>query len=284
MKPLAVFMIAFVSSMVLGSSGVLTANAATNQFVQTPVGLLPAACVFDVGNNAMVFSNGTVVLSNGVRETNTCSKSAQAQYSPPQSSWVEYAGYTDPSLPTSYTGTWVPNSSPTSNNGQVIYLFTSLIDPYGDIIQPVLQWGYNGAFGGAYWTIASWYCAGITCNHSTPITVSVNDVIQGTITGYGCNSTGCPFSITTTDSSISQSTTLNVRTCGACTEATVTLEAYSINSCSDFPSSGYTHFSQLSMSNSNGPVSISWSNYIVTNYGCSQSVSSGTVTNVYLDY
>jgi len=54
-------------------------------------------------------------------------------------------------------GFWTVPSNP-SDNGALIYLFNG-IEPsnFSAILQPVLQYGSNGAFGGNYWVIASWY-------------------------------------------------------------------------------------------------------------------------------
>src|SRR5208282_1418503 len=56
--------------------------------------------------------------------------------------------------------TWIVPPSPTSDDGQILYFFPGLEDMSNviSIVQPVLQWGNNGIFGGRYWLVASWNC------------------------------------------------------------------------------------------------------------------------------
>lgn len=66
--------------------------------------------------------------------------------------------------------------------GALIYLFNG-IEPTNQrwILQPVLQWASNGAFGGDYWVIASWFVepTGYVF-YSQPQVVVSGDVIRGT--------------------------------------------------------------------------------------------------------
>jgi hypothetical protein len=93
------------------------------------------------------------------------------------------------------------NPSPPSGDSPLIYLFSSLQNNEGlssngagcgsniILIQPVLQWGYNGANGGAYWSMAAWEVWG--CNsdcvtncsagHSPYVTVTAGDSLNGTM-------------------------------------------------------------------------------------------------------
>jgi hypothetical protein len=60
---------------------------------------------------------------------------------------------------TSLSTSWVIPAGPTNTtDNQLIYIFNGLSDAAGDnIMQPVLQWGFNGAFGVQKWVIANWY-------------------------------------------------------------------------------------------------------------------------------
>jgi hypothetical protein len=107
---------------------------------------------------------------------------------------------------------WVVPTDPSPPNGDtpLEYFFSSLQNNQGNsnsgmggcgsnnnviIIQPVLQWGSNGANGGAYWTMASWEVWG--CNsdcrtgcssaHSPYEQVYEGDKIIGTMWQYTGN-------------------------------------------------------------------------------------------------
>jgi hypothetical protein len=77
-------------------------------------------------------------------------------------------------------GSWVVPPNP-SALGALIYLFNG-IEPTNQqwILQPVLQWGSNGAFGGDYWVIATWLVGPNNfAFYSTPEQVFVGDTIAG---------------------------------------------------------------------------------------------------------
>lgn len=60
------------------------------------------------------------------------------------------------------------------------------------INQPVIQYGYNGTFGGNFWGMASWHCGSgdNTCLHSPLDTVFAGD----SISGYVSTLLDCPHS------------------------------------------------------------------------------------------
>ena len=70
-----------------------------------------------------------------------------------------------------------------SVGGAVIFLFPGAQNAQmRTILQPVLQWGNNGEFGGEYWTIACWHVSTKAhWYHSTPETVNTGDVVTGTV-------------------------------------------------------------------------------------------------------
>ena len=99
--------------------------------------------------------------------------------------WIESATFT-PSVPLgSMTVRWrVPE--PPKERGSLIYLFPGAQGPkMRTILQPVLQWGCNGDFGGDHWSIASWYCsddAGAVHSDDWP-KVYEGETIVGTLQG-----------------------------------------------------------------------------------------------------
>jgi hypothetical protein len=136
-------------------------------------------------------------------------------------------------------------SNPSAADG-LNYLFNG-IEPTSEdyILQPVLQWGWNGYFGGNYWVIASWLVGTSIVFYGTPEGVSPGDTLYGYtwITGesdgdfswevYVYDATNGANSLITADSWGLQ---WNWAFAGV-------LESYNISSCSQFPSTGYTYFS-----------------------------------------
>lgn len=161
---------------------------------------------------------------------------------PTYNGWIEDAYYYKGSGITDYSGYWVVPSSPTST-GSVIYLFIGLEPSSGtDILQPVLQWGNNGAFGGNYWTLASWYVTSSSSAYSTPISANVGDTIYGRI--YRPSpSNPTNWVVNAIDITRSTTTTLSTTASSTYTYSYVALEGYDVNTCSQFP--GDTSFTDL---------------------------------------
>jgi hypothetical protein len=78
--------------------------------------------------------------------------------------WVTYAEWdnTTGEPITSFSTTWTVPEAPANNNGsdaELFYIWDGMT-PMGSstypLLQPVLQWGTNGIFGGKYWSVANW--------------------------------------------------------------------------------------------------------------------------------
>jgi hypothetical protein len=136
-------------------------------------------------------------------------------------------------------GTWVVPTNP-STPGALNYLFNG-IEPANRqwILQPVLQWGSNGSFGGDYWVIASWIVGpNGAAFYSQPQVVSPGDTIAGytQITAEGAGIIDWQvFAIDITNPAvswfgipISASFQWNWAYAGV-------LEVYNVTSCSQFP-------------------------------------------------
>jgi len=97
-----------------------------------------------------------------------------------------------------------------SEPGALLYFFSGVQLANNSIVQPVLQYGDNGTFGGNHWTIASWL---LNCNgwsfYSEPIIVDPNDTI---VASMDKTFDGAVYSwrITTTNSRTGEETTLRV--------------------------------------------------------------------------
>ncbi|HEV8435498.1 MAG TPA: hypothetical protein VGR95_18965 [Thermoanaerobaculia bacterium] len=73
--------------------------------------------------------------------------------------WIESATFTPSEPLRSMEVKFTVPDPPDESDGSLIYLFPGAQDAHGStILQPVLQWGSNGVFGGSHWTIVSWHC------------------------------------------------------------------------------------------------------------------------------
>jgi hypothetical protein len=290
--------------LVFGFFPVIFAGAATlskgHDYVATPFGMVPRGQVLEVPSGTVIVGGSTLLLPSGAQVVLPHHSSLNP---PSQNGWIEYADWTYNQAGYSigtYDAGWTLPSAPSNSNfgssgGQVIYLFNGL-EPSStatSIIQPVLQWGNNGNFGGQYWDMASWYVYGSSYIYSTPMQVSYSS-ISGEMTGWSCQSSNgqCNWDIqgiqfqngqgyTTTLSYSSHSQLKNL----AMYWASVTLEAYGITQCSDFPSGSVT-FSNLFFVSDVSPWQYptpSWSTTV--NYSnCGESVTVNSPSSVTLAF
>jgi len=122
------------------------------------------------------------------------------------------------------------------------------------ILQPVLQYGPSAAGGGSYWALASWYLVGSSTFYTTLVTTSTGSVLNGLITLTG--SSGSSYNYESTFTGIS-ATALAATGSDQLVWATETLEAYGVNTISNYPS-GSTVFSGINLSTSAGTPAVSW--------------------------
>lgn len=110
--------------------------------------------------------------------------------------WAEY-GVTNGPIST-FSTNWIVPTAPPSNDGQIIYIWNGL-EPYrvednnpaNLVIQPVLQWGSNGTFGGQYWSTSNWCVWSTGAAYTSPNTnVSPGTNLQGLITYNGSKADG----------------------------------------------------------------------------------------------
>jgi hypothetical protein len=143
-------------------------------------------------------------------------------------------------------GSWTVPTYPAAN-GALIYLFNG-IEPsaFNWILQPVLQYGSNGSFGGNYWVIASWLVGPNNfVFHSQPQIVHPGNVIYGYTELYGTSAGNQEWQVVAEDTSTgvaswfthTTSTSLHWNWAFA-----AVLEAYNVTSCSEFPASGDAAF------------------------------------------
>ncbi len=116
---------------------------------------------------------------------------------PPQlgQGWITFAQNNTTLSVVGFTTQWTVPVPPPTNHGQLLYLFNGLQDGLtgtSHILQPVLQYGSNGAFGGNYWVIDNWYASCGTCPamYGTPVTVNPGTVLVGNMNGAAATSGG----------------------------------------------------------------------------------------------
>jgi len=168
--------------------------------------------------------------------------------------WVEFASVTTSSSYGELFANWTVPPSPSTNDGQTVYLFPGVED-YADvvtIIQPVLGW--NADYAGA-WGIASWNCCvSGTVYESSPVRVNVGDTIEGYMwQTCGAGVLSCAtwdvvsYDVTSGNwtwlsNTSSHGQTFNWAFAGA-------LEVYNVSRCSDYPPNGSIAFYNLALYN-----------------------------------
>ena len=266
----------------------------------TPAGWYHRSCVHEVPNGARVGRDRVVTRNDGTsyhvpecmypgRRSKTGQRIAEDRTTPPiNNGWMEWAQYSlsGDSRFRGLSARWDTPSAPAGSysTGQVYYTFPGLVSTTGHpyIIQPVLQYGNNGAFGGSYWVAASWHCDdGSDCSYSTPISVSAQDDMLGTVTASDCQSGECSWTIITRDLTRETQSTFVVTDVDQYPVAIGgAVEVYGLSACSQYPSTG-VFYSALSLSDHNGQgVTPSWSTTVAANPSpeCSFSVSATTYT------
>lgn len=235
-------------------------------YVITPFGFFHPSCVQNLARGERLLADGRVQHANGsVNATaavchyphyRSSGVAATARSSPPIiNGWVESASMTTGTPQKSYgalIADWKVPPQPYADDGQVLYLFPGfedIEDPQTSILQPVLGW-YQGQ-----WTIASWNCclSGIATS-SAAVNVKTGDVIYGSITSTcPAGTISCAtWNVLTIDLSTGQGTTLgNTPSQGQVFNWAFggVLEAYSINSCDDYPSDRDLNFQRVTVFN-----------------------------------
>lgn len=245
----------------------------------TPAGWKPKACVTEIPNGAKVSRAGLVTrkdgsnfqivkcIWNGRRSPNPRASSTHGAglVFPIDSGWVEWAAnYTTGSpFQTLLSGWHVPAAPTGSYTGTQVYFAFSGFQRDSFIIQPVLQYGYNGVWGGSYWTAAAWRCdLGPNCTHGNWITANPGDSLTTVIAASGCASNSCTWAIglgnwnqSTSASHQFTDNDLYLWASGG------VVEVYGLTSCSQFPAEGIW-FSGVAASDHNGAQTLTPTNYI----------------------
>jgi len=250
------------------------------------VGYRPSECIHQVpiGSSLSKEKDGSVTVITPEQITYSippCDKmSVQLARQISDSGWIAYANFNAGNF-SSYNGTWkVPKLPKSLGDGQIVYFFTGLEDDAGDeIIQPVLQYGADVDGGGEYWGIACWW---VTSSdqyiYSTLVKVAVGDTIFGYMNLLpnaswliGAVVNGKP------------TTALTMANVATQTFSSVTLEAYQMQSCDDYPNDKGITFTSLIMKDQGKAVTPTWTpNVVFTD--CNQNVQSSGAASVTISY
>ncbi len=252
------------------------------EYVITPFGYFHPSCVALLAEGDTLLPDGRVQHTDGtVEAAHVCNyphytsggvvvaanAKASRIHSPEISGWLESVSVTTSESYHKITASWVVPPAPTSEDGQVLYLFPGFEDSNDviSIVQPVLQWGAATGGGGDYWVLGSWNCCPSGVSWYSPfVDVNVGDTILGTISP-NCE-TGieyCPtWNVVGKDETTGEETTL------AKTPAEKQVwnwafgavsEDYGVGRCSDFPdNSGVTFTVRLYDQNGNPITNPDW--------------------------
>jgi hypothetical protein len=173
--------------------------------------------------------------------------------------WITYAYWNNVTgTPiSSFATTWVVPPPPSSQSGQLIYLFNGISPSTLDwILQPVLQWGSSPIGGGNYWAVASWFVNSPPgpAYHSTLVSVNSGDTLVGVMT---LNSQSGTFNYNCIFQGIAN-TSLDIQNVQELTWSAETLEAYGLTQCSDYPNTLETAMKAINIQTGSVHPLISW--------------------------
>lgn len=272
------------------------APVASGDLVATPNGWYHRSCVHEIPNGAHVDINGEIHRKDGkTYQLSSCTQPGRVivanqnrTVAPTINGWLEWADFQPGYNLGEINASWHVPAAPAGSycvvfcsSYQTFYTFPGL-QSSSYIVQPVLQYGYNGDYGGEYWTLASWHCnSGSDCHHSTPISASPGDSIVGSVHASGCANGICAWTISTIDVTKGTRTDYTIDDTQSYGDAVGgAMEVYNLSSCDQFPAGGVL-FTGISLFNSSGQqVTPSWFNLkqSAPNPNCDFAVSSTTST------
>ena len=174
------------------------------------------------------------------------------------SGWITYAYWNNGTGKpiTSFKTAWRVPPNPRTADGQLIYLFNG-IQNSTMIYQPVLQWGSNGAFGGNYWCVASWYADGQNGHafYSQNTQVGIDQILIGLMSQTG--SANGQFSYNCIFEGIANSA-LPIQNVQELTWCAETLEAYNVQQASDYPAEGMCQMTEIEIITGSTHPALDW--------------------------
>jgi hypothetical protein len=177
------------------------------------------------------------------------------------SGWIVYGlWHNDSTSPVSlFRTTWTVPPPPQNPGDQTLLLFNG-IQNADMILQPVLQWGDSALGGGKFWAAASWLAGhpGQVFHRSEQlVAVQPGQVLNAVITLTDGTPPG-PYSYNCQFEGL-DGTSLDVQDENELTDCVETLEAYGIQSGSDYPDGGgMTAMSDIQIQVGGAEAALSW--------------------------
>jgi hypothetical protein len=287
-----------VNGSALARNGAVTLNTnqvvACNPVVNMPFGETHADCVHGVPNGSTMIGPNQFREPDGtILSFSSCPDPLTTKLPACGPNYATDTTYTTSGSLGEISAEWtVPSNPPNPDSNDIFYLWDGLLGgtTYSGcayVIQPVIQWGYNSRYGGAYYTMATWYINDNDNNvyYSSPVGIFAGD----SITGYAQSDDDCTNGVCTGWSLQISDTTQSTNTGFTCNDdsdvcgqiyqtAIISLELSDVTSCSnDMPASSGVTFSSITVRNTAGSdVSVAWTPYPATgSYGpCNANVSS----------
>ncbi len=300
------------SAVAITGAGSVVASAKTD-YVATPAGWLHRSCVHPLPEGAQLnVTTRAVTLMDGTayslpacqyrsyRSSGTRNVAGSPSLRETAPGYVDWAEYTRDLVPLgdeyrTFSAMWLvpdkPESTYTGNS--LMFLWPGLEDSLGVLLQPVLQYGYNGAGGRTYWSAASWYCdltsPSSVCGPATYMDVYPGDTLWGYVSASNCSGILCDWTITTVDSTSKH----KGRSVFSATRVPYdfrighggVVEIHNVTSCAQFPVTGVFFF-DIAMSTKNGFRTAKWADSVNSTIvpQCSFAVtSSSTSANMYFN-
>ncbi len=215
--------------------------------------------------------------------------------------WVTYAQYSNSTTPImSFSTSWTVPANPLNNTGQLFYIWNGISASPSSLplIQPVLQWGNNGGWGGQNWSLNNWCVFSNTQAAVMPprLNLAPGTNLQGVITctgqqangskNYTCAFTGFPNQ---TLSIIQGNTYTNFPTgtgiypsIGTFKNAYEVLEVPNqITNVNQYPNQGFVAMNNIQIyTGNNSPVSYPSINWTVTTTGATLGEHTQTFPNI----
>jgi hypothetical protein len=235
-------------------------EGSSKDLVTTPFGKVERRCVYELRAGEAIQDENTVATKTGTRtlaseqgcaipgrKAGTTGNDITA---PTTNGWVMAGWWNLPFWGSTLWSSLTVPRDPAQKRNQLLYFFSSFEDQsYSWIVQPVLQYGSNGAFGGRYWTIASWIVGPQNrVYYSTPVRTYAGDNLWGLIQGLNCTRSGqCTWSITMLNKTRKTSSDLrsNLRLPAMRSAQGGVLEAYNVNYCGEYPAQTSEAFTNI---------------------------------------
>jgi hypothetical protein len=262
------------------------------EYVATPRGWYHRSCVHEIPAGAQMDAKGVVTRRDGstyqIPRCGSVPNGAAArapQVTEDLSDWVEWAQdfKSDSNAFRTLTAQWLVPSAPTGSypggTTRVYYAHPALESEY-DLLMPALAYGYNGSWGGAYWTMTSWYFNPVTGWSWKRLTTNPQsgDSVYAMVSASGCSNGQCTWRVIVGDSSFARrgvDTLIVTGETGLYRAADGgVVQVLNFTACNQFPPTG-VYFYNISMTDTAGTVwPASWSNYVYPYSGCYLNVMS----------